>query len=350
MAKGMTYKGIAIKPGTDAEIAAQVAKIDGAQNAPTSRSYSSLLGNASNIVAQIKSDLASGKIDQATATAQLSQVQGGVDQIQKMSGASGATLANPAPTPTPTPTPTSATGNATLDSILASVGELIKSNKAVIPPGLQVTPALTQAFLQWAHQSVDPQTKQLIDSEVTNINASNANLAQQYELSKQNEIQNFGTTLATEQNTAGGSGTAFSGLRGLTERNLANTTNRNIASLGANAAANIGQGLRTAAANVGSANAGGITPYSISGGNVGIEGGSRGNFTGGAGLDLSYNPSLYQAGNIPSSQYGKVNDLAANYLSQYGTLAGANSGRSMKDLIGMVGGLPSGYQIPSTIQ
>jgi peptidoglycan hydrolase-like protein with peptidoglycan-binding domain len=241
------------------------------------------------------------------------------------------------------------TGNPNLDSILQSLQGLLDSNKAVIPPGLQITPALTQQFLSWAHQAVDPQTQQLIQSEITNINSNLSNLATQYENNKAETLQNFGTNLATEQNAAGGSGTAFSGMRNLTENNMAASTNRTLSSLASDTAYNMGQAARTGAANVGAANAGGINMPTLTGANVGITGGSRGTATPSNALDFSYNPSLYTAGNIPTSQNTAVNNLASNYLNQYTTLAGNNSGRSMSDLIGGVTGLPSNYQIPPSL-
>lgn len=241
------------------------------------------------------------------------------------------------------------TGNPQLDSILSSLQRLLDSNKAAIPPGLQITPELTQQFLTWAHQSVDPQTQQLIGSEIANINASLKNMQTDYESKKGEIVQDFGTKLADEQNTAGANGTAFSGLRNLTEENMANSTNRSLASLAADTAGSMGAGMRAAGANVGAANAGGINMPSLTGASVGIEGGSRGSVNGGNSLDFGYNPSLYTAGTIPSNQNTAVNNLAGNYLNQYTTLAGANSGRSMGDLIGMVTGLPQGYSIPSNL-
>ncbi len=243
----------------------------------------------------------------------------------------------------------STTGNPSLDKILDSVQGLIDNNKAVIPAGMQITPALIGQFLSWAHQAVDPQTKQLIDSEISNINASTQNLATQYNASKAETLQNFGTNLATEQNAAGGSGTVFSGLRGLSERNMVASTNRTLASLGSDAGYQIGSGLRAAGANVGSANAGGINTPSLTGAQVGLEGGSRGSSSSGNTLSFNYDPSLYTAGVIPTNQNTALNNLQGNYISQYGTLAGNNSGRSVKDLIGMMTGLPSGYQIPSSL-
>lgn len=238
------------------------------------------------------------------------------------------------------------TGNPELDRIQEEINRLassITSSGFKIPDGLQITPELTQQFLEWAHQAVDPQTQQLIDSKRADINASLANMAKQFDLSKGQTIQDFGTNLATEQNTSGGNGIAFSGLRNLTERNMANSTNRTIESLASNTEANIGNTLRSGAADLG-VNSNFNTP-GLSSGAVSIDGGSRGSSGSGRSLDFNYNPSLYKVGNIPTQGYTNVNNLAGNYLGQYTTLAGANSSRSMSDLIGGITGLPSGYKI-----
>lgn len=245
------------------------------------------------------------------------------------------------------------TGNSNLDSILGSLYGLIQSGKAVIPPGLQITPALAQQFLTWAHQVVDPQTQQLIQSEISNINASTKNLQAQYQAQQGETVQQFGMQLASQDNSAAANGVAQSGLRNIQDRNLVNSTNRSLSALDANTAYQIGQGLRTSAANVGSANAGGINAPTLTGAQVGLSGGNlsggTGSSSGGNSLDFSYNPSLYTAGVIPSNQSTAAANLAGNYISQYGTLAGANSGKSISDLIGGITGLPSGYQVPSNL-
>ena len=317
---------------------------------PPAQSVASLLASAADLTNKVKAELAAGTITDAQAKAELDQIQGGVSQLQNngtFGGGNGPTGANSGTTSAPEAPAGSITGNDKLDTILKSVQNLLDTNKATIPPGLQITPQLTQQFLAWAHQAVDPQTKQLIDSEIANINASSANQQKQFEAQQGEVLQNFGTNLATEQNAAGASGTAFSGQRNLNERNLAATANRTLSSLASNTAYNIGAGLRNTAANVGSANAGAINIPSLTAMNVGIEGGSRGSTAPANSLDFSYNPGLYTAGVIPTNQNTAVNQLAGNYLGQYTTLAGTNSGRSMSDLIGGITGLPANYQIPS---
>lgn len=245
------------------------------------------------------------------------------------------------------------TGNANLDSILGSLSNLISTGKATIPAGLQITPQLTQQFLAWAHQVVDPQTQQLISAESAGINSAIQNQVVQYQTQQGEDVQQFGQNLAANDNSNAAGGTAFSGLRNVQDQNLANSTNRTLASLDANTNYNISNALQTGGAALGSANAGSLTVPTLNSASVGVTGGnlsgSQGSSQGGQTLDFSYNPSIYTAGTIPSSQSTAVSNLAGNYLSQYGTLAGANSGQSISQLIGGVTGLPSNYQVPSNL-
>lgn len=237
------------------------------------------------------------------------------------------------------------TGDASLDQIVKSlVGNMDALSKGYqIPATLQITPDLVSKFLAFAHQVVDPQTKQLIQSKITDINADLANQANQFGFSRDNIVQNFGTTLANEEETAGGAGTAFSGQRGINEGNLVAGTNRSLASLGSTTGYNIGSALRAGAADVGSSNAGGFNLPTIAGGSVSTAGGSRGTFNNGGNISYNYDPNLYTAGVIPSNQNTALNNLEGNYLTQYGNLASSNSNgsRSIKDLLGMMSGLPA---------
>lgn len=242
------------------------------------------------------------------------------------------------------PTPT---GNAQLDTIQKQLQALLDSNKAAIPAGLQITPVLTQQFLAWAHQVVDPQTQQLINQHITSINSDLAQRETDFQNSQAETLQQFGTNLATEQNQAGASGTAFSGQRNLNERNMAASTNRTLASLAADTQNQVGQELNAGAAQVGASNAGRFTIPSLTGASVGIEGGSRGSSGSGNSLNFNYNPSNYTMGTDISTGNTNVANQQANYLTQYGTLAGNNSARSMQDLIGGVTGLPAGYTVPA---
>lgn len=238
------------------------------------------------------------------------------------------------------------TGNPALDKILqnlSGVADSLIQSGYTIPDTLKITPDIVNTFLGWAHQVVDPQTKQLIDSEGANINANLKNISQQYEFSKGGILQDFGTNLATEQNQAGNNGTAFSGQRMVNEDNLVKSTNRSLGSLDATTAFNAGNVLRAGAANVGSANTGIFDVPSLSGATVSNAGGQRGSSSVGPTLDFGYNPGMYTAGVIPSNQNTAVSNLQGSYLSQYGTLAGTNSNgtRSVNDLLGMITGKPA---------
>lgn len=236
------------------------------------------------------------------------------------------------------------TGNSTLDSVLTGitgVASKLISNGYTIPADLQITPDLVNQFLQYAHQNVDPYYKQQLDGEISNVNANLKNLATQYGISRDEAVQTFGTTLATNDNTAGANGVAFSGQRQLNNNNLVSTTNRTLASLDSNAAYNIGNALRTAGADVGQDNAGAINAPTLYGNTVGVGGGQRGTASANISnpLDFGYDPSIYKVGNIPSAQGAAAKSLQQTYLSNYGTLAGSqsSSGRSVSDLISMMG-------------
>lgn len=234
------------------------------------------------------------------------------------------------------------TGDPNLDQVLKGVADLggsIISSGYTIPPTLQITPDVVSKFLDFAHKNIDPYYQQLLTGRIADVNANLQNLATQYNLSKDQTTQDFGTALATEQNSAGASGTAFSGQRALNENNMAATTNRTLSGLASDAAYNIGSALRSGAADVGATNANSFNLPTLATGSVGVTGGSRGSSTNGNNLDFGYNPSIYTVGNIPSAQGTAAKQLQQTYLGQYGTLAGAqsNSGRSVNDLFGMMG-------------
>lgn len=270
--------------------------------------------------------------------------------IQALS-AQGYTFANDPTAPLPT------TGNSNLDTAQSGIASAIASGAAngVIPPGLQITPALTAQFLTWAHQVVDPQTQQALTAEATNINNYLNDQQNQFNASQGEIEQGFGTSLATEQNAAGGAGTAFSGQRGVDEGNLQASANRSLASLRSTTDLNIGNALNSGTAAVGASNANMFNLPTIAPGSVSTLGGQRGS-TSANGIEASgnfgYNPNNYTVGTIGSGTTGgagaaAVNAQEANYLNQYNTLAANNSSRSIGDLIGGISGLPAGYTVPA---
>lgn len=234
------------------------------------------------------------------------------------------------------------TGNPQLDSVLkgiAGLGTSLISSGYTIPADLEITPDLVSKFLAYAHQNVDPYYQQQLSSEITGINASLSNMKTQYDATQGGILQDFGTNLATEQENAGGAGTAFSGQRNINENNLVNSTNRSLASLDSTTALNAGTALRTGAGDVGAANAGKFVLPTFAGATVSNTGGQRGSSATGSGLNLNYDPSVYKVGNITSAQNSAADTLKNTYLGQYGTLAGAQSasGRSVTDLLGSMG-------------
>lgn len=239
------------------------------------------------------------------------------------------------------------TGDPNLDMLQKTLSETLGSISQgyTIDPNLDPSqhPEIIKQFLDWAHQVVDPQTKQLITNNVANINADLANQAAQYGFSRDAIVQTFGTNLANEQETAGGSGTAFSGQRAINEGNLVSSSNRDLASLGATTGYNVGNTLRTGAANVGSSNTNLFQLPTLAGESVSASGGQRGSATPGGNLSYNYNPTSYAVSTIGNAGAEAVNNQQADYLRQYSTLAGnnANAGRSVQDLFGLITGKPA---------
>lgn len=263
----------------------------------------------------------------------LSSIQTAVSKANSTSGGDNGT--NTGITYTPT-------GNSDLDSVLEGITKLgtsLVTSGYTIPPNLEITPDLISKFLDYAHQNIDPYYQQKLTNEITGVNANLADLATQYNNQKAGVIQDFGTNLATEQENAGGNGTAFSGQRAVDENNMVASTNRSLSSLGSTAALQAGNALRTAGADVGSANTGQFNLPTFAGSTVSNTGGQRGSSSDGSPLALNYDPTLYKVGNVPAQNTTDVNTLKNTLLGQYGTLAGSTSasGRSVSDLLGMMG-------------
>ncbi len=240
------------------------------------------------------------------------------------------------------------TGNANLDAALGPLSTQIQSlaTQGQLPSTLEITPSLVGTFLNWAHTVVDPQTQAALSAEAANVNNALSAAAINYQNTQAESVQGYGMDLLNEQNNAGTSGTAFSGLRNLEENNMVNSENRTLSTNAANAALNIGNTLNSGAAAVGSSNAGMFNLPTLAGaGTVSNTGGSTGTYTpSGNSLDFGYNPSIYVAGTIPSQGYSNTANQEANYLNQYSTLAASNSNgsRSVNDLLGMITGAPAG--------
>lgn len=248
------------------------------------------------------------------------------------------------------------TGDPAMNAALDALEAQIKNLSAVgqIPQGLQITPALTQQFLAWAHQVVDPQTQQTLNQHITALNSNLQQMQADYQNAQGDAIQNFGAQLAGQDNAAGASGTAFSGLHNVQDQNLVNSTNRTLSGLAADAQNQIGQNLNAGAAQVGSQNANQFNLPNLTGATVGLTGGnlsgSQGGSQGGNSLNFNYNPANYTVGTDVSQGNTNVSNQAGNYLGQYTTLAGSSAPtRSVSDLIGGITGLPSNYQVPASL-
>lgn len=274
--------------------------------------------------------------------------------MNELLGAQGTLTAMGAPPATSTSTSASTTpaiqptGNANLDAALGPLATQIGNlaSQGQLPSTLQITPSLVGTFLNWAHSVVDPQTQAALSAEAANVNNALSAAAINYQNTQAESVQGYGMDLLNEQNAAGTSGTAFSGLRNLEENNMVNSENRTLSTNAANAALNIGNTLNAGGAAVGSSNSGMFNLPTLAGpGTVTNTGGSTGTYTPSSNaLNFGYDPSIYVAGTIPSTGYSNVANQEANYLNQYSTLAGTNSNgsRSVNDLLGMITGAPAG--------
>ena len=236
------------------------------------------------------------------------------------------------------------TNNTQIDQLGNSLTTLINNQKLngnVLAPGLQITPALVSQFLGYAHSVVDPQTQQAIKNEQDNINQDLTNQAAQYGYSAAGIIRDYGTSLYSEQNTAGGSAGAGGGQRTLNEQLLTDTANQQLGSLASSTAANIGSSARSAAQLLGVDNSGGMIMPNLNTFSVSPNGGARGTSMTGSGLGFNYNPSTYQVGSLESQGNTNLANQQANYLTQYTTLAGQQSAAQPQDLVKQLTGLPA---------
>lgn len=235
------------------------------------------------------------------------------------------------------------TGDPALDTALGSLSSFVTTTLAkgnVVNPALQITPDLASQFLQEAHSQIDPEGQQNLTDAIDGINASLSNLQNQYENSTAEQQAQFEQSVASERNTSGDNGTAFSGERGLAENYMLGSENRSLASLGSTYATNVGNTLRTGAAAVGTNSLGlngtvsdfnlpnDLTTYTST-----LEG-ARGGVGGpGAALNLNYNPNNYAVGSIPQAYGTALTSSANQFLSSYLQSAGNNS-RTFQDLNG----------------
>lgn len=237
------------------------------------------------------------------------------------------------------------TGNPTLDELQNALVGFVKNNLAVgntVNPDLQITPDLVSKFLSEAHTQVDPYYQDIMNREIDSINASLKTLGTNFQNTQGQTVQDFQTALAGERNDAANNGVAFSGQRALNEGNMAATTNRTLASLGANYEQNIGDVLRSGAAATGRSTTGltgGTGNFNIPGLNLSSVNlsGERGAATPSRTLDFSFNPGNYSIGSIGSDYNSALANSGNQFLSSYLTSAGNNSARRFQ----IVNGTPT---------
>lgn len=277
-----------------------------------------------------------GSLQPANATISTqTSTPGGVTNTSQAGNANGST-----------PSTLPSTGNANLDAAQAALASSVNTLAAngAIPASLQITPAVIQQFMAWAHDAVDPQTQQLLQNEAAGINNALAQATTDYQNTQGEAIQQYGMGLASQDNALGNSGFSNGGYRTLADTNLTNSTNRTLSTNAANANYNISDLLQTGASALGSSNAGQLNTPTLSAPTVSSTGGSYGSSNSGNGINFNYNPNAYAVGSIPTSQNTAFNNLVGNYETQYSTLAGnnSNSGQTFSSLYPLMTGLPAG--------
>ena len=213
-----------------------------------------------------------------------------------------------------------------------------------IPPDLQITPAITAEFLSMAHAVVDPQTQQYIENTVSDINANTQEFQTAFQQAQLGIQQQYGSQLATEQNASGAAGIAYGGERRGIENLMTSEANLQMQQAANQYQQQEGANLRAGAAAIGTPNAGLLqqpnTPSYNSLTNVGGSGPQLGSVLqgGGGGLNYNYNPMNYAVGSLLTQGNTNVNQTAANFNQQYGTLAAnpINSGQTAASLIGSI--------------
>jgi hypothetical protein len=241
------------------------------------------------------------------------------------------------------------------DTIPPVIDKLVASG--VLSPGQTITPAMTGMFLQWAHQYVDPQTQQLINTQLTGVNNYLKDQGNQFNAQQGADIQQFAQSLATLQNQAGVSGRDSSGGLNLASNQLEAGTNRTLSSLLSSTNLNVGNALNQGASQVGSQNANQFNLPTIAGGSVSVGGtGAAGGTVGGFNQsgaenngDFGYNPNAYAAGVIPSTGSQNVANQQAQYIDQYTKSGINNPTQSIQDLLGGLTNKPAGATIPTNL-
>lgn len=239
--------------------------------------------------------------------------------------------------------PVKPTGDSSLDTLqngIAAGANTLVEDGFTIPSEYAITADTVKQFLTYAHTALDPVTSQMLTSRLSDINSSLGMMSTEYLNALGAREQQFGTDLATEQNNAGNAGTAFSGQRNINEQNMQNTANRDLSTLGATTAYNMGAAARAAGADLGP-NAHNIVLPSLAGGSVSLAGGQRGSTVDTGPLALNFDPSVYTAGNIQSTQAKAIADQQAAYERAYAQLASTSggSGRSVSELMNQIPGI-----------
>lgn len=259
------------------------------------------------------------------------------------------TPTTPGATPNlPTGTGEISTGSPALDAILKELRDVVAQNQqngSVVNPEIEITPDLVSKFIEEAKKVVNPHTQQLINENIQSINASLKSLGEQFKSAQEGEIGKFGQDLLGYREEAAGRGVAFSGGRGMGEKNKIEAQNRSLGDLENLYGGQIGNVLRSGSAALGKGVeglTGSMASFQlpeIAGKRVGADT-TKGSSTAlsGPSLDYSYDPNVYKTSQISrdysANVVGQSNQFLSNYLK---TTPGKSTSRNFQ----LINGVPT---------
>lgn len=231
------------------------------------------------------------------------------------------------------------TGDSNLDALQTQFANAITGSLAqgfTINPALSITPDTVKQFMTETASQLEPRYQQTLAQEMININQAVNQLTVQYQNQQGQTVQDFQQSLGNlrdQSSMAGGGERAM-------ELGLMNSANRSLSTLDVNASTAIGQQLQQGGQALGQGlfspilsatgsaptalapyTASGINTPSLSGKQVGLQGGDSvfaGSANQGNALNFNFNPSMYKYGSIPGQYSNDFTDLlnqtASNYL------------------------------------
>jgi hypothetical protein len=127
------------------------------------------------------------------------------------------------------------TGNEDLNNMLTSINDVLTSitnSGKIVNPNIDITPELTQQWLDQSSTELDPYYKSQFDAIKDDLSTDLTFLSDQYKQTQKANEATFKANLETQRESESGAGTIFSGGRLSREEELAQGAERNMESLG----------------------------------------------------------------------------------------------------------------------